>query len=48
MWLIGWAMMVGCLGEEDGGRDVGREEMLCEKNVCSHFTVFTNNDGTIF
>ena len=26
--------MVGCLGEEDGGRGEGGGEMLCEKNVC--------------
>ena len=34
MWLIGWAIVVGCLGEEDGGRGEGGEEMLCEKNLC--------------
>ena len=33
MWLIGWAIVVGCLGEEDGGRGEGGE-MLCEKNLC--------------
>ena len=34
MWLIGWAIVVGCLGEEDGGRGEGGEEMLCETNLC--------------
>ena len=50
MWLIGWAMVVCCWEEEDGGRREGGGETLCEseKNVCSHFSVFTDNFKTIF
>ena len=48
MRLIGWAMVVCCLGEEDGGRGDGGGEMLCEKNVCSHLSIFTDNFESIF
>ena len=48
MRLIGWAMVVCCLGEEDGGRGEGGGEMFCEKNVCSHFSLLTDNFETIF
>ena len=40
--------MVSYLGKDDGGRGEGGGEMLCEKNVCSHFSVFTDNFETIF